>query len=173
MATDWKSQQSDGKYSLQFETDNKEKYKLVEKAAQMAVDGKTPCDNAYIGKEKVLSRIRKLCEVRSAPPMSRDDIVELKLLQKLEKEFSEIPTADVVEVKHGEWHIMSEDPYDESDSPTEEGWYRIITTDGEEMTDYFFAKPTMTGYGCVYWKNCKKVIRAWAKIDGKEETEDA
>lgn len=41
MATSWKSQQSNGEYALQFETDDKEKYKLVEKAAQMAVDGKT------------------------------------------------------------------------------------------------------------------------------------
>ena len=40
MATEWKSQQGDGKYCLQFETDNKESYLLVEKAAQMAVDGK-------------------------------------------------------------------------------------------------------------------------------------
>ncbi|MBQ8002429.1 MAG: hypothetical protein IJ297_03190 [Clostridia bacterium] len=44
MATSWKSQQGKGEYSLQFETDDKEKYKLVEKAAQMAVDGKTVSD---------------------------------------------------------------------------------------------------------------------------------
>ena len=44
MATFWKSQQSEGEYSLQFETDDKEKYKLVEKAAQMAMDGKTVAD---------------------------------------------------------------------------------------------------------------------------------
>lgn len=44
MATSWESQQGDGKYSLQFETDCKEKYKVVEKAAQMAVDGKTAAD---------------------------------------------------------------------------------------------------------------------------------
>ena len=44
MATEWKAQQGDGKYRLQFETDDKEKYKLVEKAAQMAVDGKTYAD---------------------------------------------------------------------------------------------------------------------------------
>jgi hypothetical protein len=39
MSTSWKSQQSKGRYALQFETDDKEKYKLVEKAAQMAMDG--------------------------------------------------------------------------------------------------------------------------------------
>ena len=40
MATYWQSQQGSGKYGLQFTTDDKEKYKFVEKAAQMAVDGK-------------------------------------------------------------------------------------------------------------------------------------
>lgn len=44
MATSWKSQRGDGKYYLQFETDDKEKYRLVEKAAQMAVDGNTTAD---------------------------------------------------------------------------------------------------------------------------------
>ena len=44
MATSWKSQQGNGEYRLQFETDNEEKYKLVEKAAQMAMDGKTTAD---------------------------------------------------------------------------------------------------------------------------------
>lgn len=48
MATEWKSQQSEGKYGLQFETDNEEKYKLVKKAAQMAVDGKTTADIAEV-----------------------------------------------------------------------------------------------------------------------------
>ena len=40
MSAEWKSQQTDGKYSLQFETDNKENYKLMEKVAQMIIDGK-------------------------------------------------------------------------------------------------------------------------------------
>lgn len=38
MATSWQSQQGGGKYSLQFETDDKKLYQLVEKAAQKAVD---------------------------------------------------------------------------------------------------------------------------------------
>ena len=73
--------------------------------------------------------------------------------------------ADVAEVKHGKWHILPEDSNDESGCPTEEGWYRIITYDGEEMTDYFFGKPTLIGMGLAYWKNCEKIIRAWAKMD--------
>ena len=44
MATEWKSQQGEGKFALQFETDDVQKYKLVEKAAQMAMDGKTEAD---------------------------------------------------------------------------------------------------------------------------------
>lgn len=89
--------------------------------------------------------------------ISLDDLVDV---------FAEIPTADVEEVKHGEWRILPEDPYDESGAPTEEGWYRIITEDGEETTDYFFNKPTLVASGEVgYWKNNKKLIRAWAKMD--------
>ena len=42
--TNWQSQQGDSEFSLQFETDNKAKYKFVEKAAQMAVDGKHTAD---------------------------------------------------------------------------------------------------------------------------------
>jgi hypothetical protein len=48
MATEWKSQQADGMFYLQFETDNKGKYMLVEKAAQMAIDGKTTADYAEV-----------------------------------------------------------------------------------------------------------------------------
>lgn len=38
MITSWKSQQGGGEYSLQFETDNKELYLFIEKAAKEAVD---------------------------------------------------------------------------------------------------------------------------------------
>ena len=66
MATFWKSQQSEGEYSLQFETDDKEKYKLVEKAAQMAIDGKTVADIEEVkyGKLKVVSEIGLTKEVQ-------------------------------------------------------------------------------------------------------------
>lgn len=40
MSTSWKSQQGNGLYALQFETDSKEKYKIVEAAAQRAIDRK-------------------------------------------------------------------------------------------------------------------------------------
>ena len=38
MATSWKSQIAQGKYCLQFETNDYEKYKVVEKAAQKMID---------------------------------------------------------------------------------------------------------------------------------------
>lgn len=62
------------------------------------------------------------------------------------------------------WNFCNDDPYDESDAPTEEGWYRIITDSGTEMTDYFFAKPVMSSIGATYWKECKEIIKAWAKV---------
>ena len=42
MATEWKSQQcfDEGKYYLQFETDDRDKFKFMEKAEQSAIDGK-------------------------------------------------------------------------------------------------------------------------------------
>ena len=44
MRIPWKTKQSEEKYTLQFETNRKEEYELVEKAARMAVDGKTIAD---------------------------------------------------------------------------------------------------------------------------------
>lgn len=38
MGTEWKSQIGDGKYFIQFETNNYDYYKMVEKACQKAVD---------------------------------------------------------------------------------------------------------------------------------------
>lgn len=38
MATSWKAQIGGGEYCLQFETDDKELYRIVEKAAQKAMD---------------------------------------------------------------------------------------------------------------------------------------
>lgn len=48
MSTAWQSQRSRGHYSLQFETDDEQKYKLVEKAAQMAIDGKPITDTEEV-----------------------------------------------------------------------------------------------------------------------------
>lgn len=38
MGTEWKSQIGDGEYFIQFETNNYDYYKMVEKACQKAVD---------------------------------------------------------------------------------------------------------------------------------------
>lgn len=59
---------------------------------------------------------------------------------------------------------MSDAPGDETECPTEEGWYRIIDIEGEEMTDYFYAKPMLNGMGVGYWKNCRTQIKAWKKM---------
>ena len=67
MATSWKSQMGDGNYALQFETDDVEKYKLVEKSAQMAVDGKTTADivevkhGKWIEKEEIYGDVYYTC----------------------------------------------------------------------------------------------------------------
>lgn len=121
-------------------------------------------EKEYIEREALIEAVRD-------KSMTQFDWSEKVDLDEFEEVLNNIPTADVVEVVHGKWHIMPEDPEDESECPTEEGWYRIITTDGEEMTDYYFNKPTLVGRGVVYWKNCKKGIRAWAKMDGKGDAE--
>lgn len=55
--TNWKSQQIEGKYYLQFETDDKEKYRLVEEAAQMAIDGiKAICGTCAYAKHTTFGR---------------------------------------------------------------------------------------------------------------------
>ena len=48
MSTFWKSQQGHGRYCLQFETEDKEKYRLIERAAQMAINGKNVADMVEI-----------------------------------------------------------------------------------------------------------------------------
>ena len=60
------------------------------------------------------------------------------------------------------------DVYDESDSPTEEGYYRIIDDEGYEMTDYFFGEPRMTPHGIGYWRDGTRPIIAWKKAEQTE-----
>ena len=52
----------------------------------------------YIERDKVLNRLRRLGEIISEPPMDDKDKCNLELIHRLEKEFSEYPIADVVEV---------------------------------------------------------------------------
>ena len=60
------------------------------------------------------------------------------------------------------------DVYDESDSPTEEGYYRIIDDEGNETTDYFFNEPRMTHHGIGYWRDAERPIIAWRFL-GKDD----
>ncbi len=66
------------------------------------------------------------------------------------------------------WHWNC-DPYDDSTSPTEAGYYRIIDEDGTEMTDYFFGEPRITGRGIGYWATCEKTILAWSRLEVTDE----
>ena len=66
------------------------------------------------------------------------------------------------------WHWNC-DPYDDSTSPTEAGYYRIIDENGTEMTDYFFGEPRMTGHGIGYWATCEKTILAWSRLEVTDE----
>ena len=64
--------------------------------------------------------------------------------------------------------IWNFDVYDESDSPTEEGYYRIIDDEGNEATDYYFNEPRMTHHGIGYWRDAGRPIIAWRFL-GKDE----
>ncbi len=121
---------------------------------------------AYINRKNTEDAIRKYADTKHS---NGEPIEYVNGILKAISVINEQPTADVAEVKHGKWHIMKENPLDETDAPREAGLYRIITADGEETTDYFFGKPTLTGEGVSYWKNCKKIIRAWAKMDGPHD----
>lgn len=81
-----------------------------------------------------------------------------------------IPSAELERTAKVEnkWH-WSCDPYDESTSPTEAGYYRIIDEDGTEMTDYFFGEPRITGRGIGYWATCEKTILAWSRLEVTDE----
>lgn len=68
------------------------------------------------------------------------------------------------------WHWNC-DPYDDSTSPTEAGYYRIIDEDGTEMTDYFFGEPRITGRGIGYWATCEKTILAWTRLEVTDESD--
>lgn len=74
MATSWKSQQGNEEYSLQFETDNKEKYKLVEKAAQMAMDGKAVADFVEVKHGRYEDDYCTVCGC-AIPTDDRDDAI--------------------------------------------------------------------------------------------------
>ena len=59
---------------------------------------------------------------------------------------------------------MMLDPYDESNSPKKEGNYRIIDSEGNEMTDHFFCEPRLTKHGIGYWAFCINPIVAWREV---------
>lgn len=67
--------------------------------------------------------------------------------------------------KYGKWHILPEDPFDESERPTEPGFYEVILEDGTQTWDEYFGEPRFTPHGCKYWRDSLQTIRAWAKLE--------
>lgn len=74
------------------------------------------------------------------------------------------PAADVREIGKDQWHILSDDPYDETGAPTEDGKYLVIDEYGNEYVDYFFSEPRLTKNGVSYWLNSVYVIKAWIRL---------
>ena len=66
--------------------------------------------------------------------------------------------------------IWNFDVYDESDSPTKEGYYRTIDDEGNEITDYYFNEPRMTPHGIGYWKYGTRPIIAWKYLGDTADT---
>ena len=59
----------------------------------------------YIDRDKILDRLDDLSYIATNPPMDIKDQIGWELLRGLHKEISEMPTAEVEEVKHGEWKV--------------------------------------------------------------------
>lgn len=66
-----------------------------------------------------------------------------------------------------EWHDV--DPYsdDESDCPTEAGYYDVVDTEGNRLTDFYSPEPFITRHGIGYWRDGKYPIIAWKRCKEK------
>lgn len=88
-------------------------------------------------------------------------------LEDVKRAITQAETVDVQEVKHGTWHLI-DDPMDDSGAPTERGLYRIIDSEGNEFTDYYYCEPTLIGGSVRYWRGGNLPIRAWARMEGEQ-----
>ena len=57
----------------------------------------------YIDRFEVLDILSKEADFFAEPPMDKEDYAKLKLLLEIKFKIDVLPTAKVVEVKHGEW----------------------------------------------------------------------
>ena len=84
-----------------------------------------------------------------------------------EKAIDVIESLPSAEPERTQWNMML-DPYDESSSPKEKGYYRIIDIYGNEMTDIFFGEPKLTKHGIAYWATCEFPIVAWKEVTDED-----
>ena len=72
-----------------------------------------------------------------------------------------------MDTEENKWIIADE--YDEDTIPLEKGYYRVIDTEGNEFTDYYFGEPRMTVHGITYWRYGEFTVVAFRKIEKEGE----
>ena len=124
MATGFNTQVSNGEYRLQFETDNREYYMLMQETARSRVDGK-PVTNAdrirAMSDEELADMLwktgRNYRAVCADPVVDynehRDNLIAwLKQPPKIDiADIAKAPTIEAEPVKHGRWEWDTEDIY--------------------------------------------------------------
>lgn len=106
MSTSWNSQQSKTKYYLQFETNNKELYKTIEKAAQAAVDAaaalKDPTTSIKITKgnpQEYFVEFQKTVQYHvtaSSPEEAEEIAIELDSSKEAEEQWATLPYENII-----------------------------------------------------------------------------
>ena len=126
--------------------------------------------NDLISRKSVEEVIQRLCDLCGEYERYNGVMCGACNLDNFIRVLDDIPSAEPERTAKMEnkWHWNC-DPYDESTSPTEAGYYRIIDEDGTEMTDYFFGEPRMTRIGIGYWATCEKTILAWSRLEVTDE----
>lgn len=109
MSTSWNSQQSKTKYCLQFETVNKELYKIVEKAAQAAVDAaaalkdlETSVEIASGNPQEYFVEFQKTIRYHvtaSSPEKAEEIAIELDSSKEAEEQWATLPYENII-VEH-------------------------------------------------------------------------
>ena len=123
-----------------------------------------------ISRQAVLDKFKSLCDVCGEGEKYNGVMCRCCRLDDGICIVEDMPSAEPERTAKVEnkWHWNC-DPYDDSTSPTEAGYYRIIDENGTEMTDYFFGEPRMTGHGIGYWATCEKTILAWSRLEVTDE----
>lgn len=106
MSTSWKSQQSKTKYCLQFEIDNKELYKAIEKAAQAAKDAaaalkdlKTSVEIASGNPQEYFVEFQKTVQyhvIASSPEEAEEIAIELDSSKEAEEQWATLPYENII-----------------------------------------------------------------------------